>query len=146
MDSFLRSGRIQGKVRQNDNPKMATPPIPTNIVLDKQNWKCLPVNVSPLGQGLSSSLNCKVLRFFSLYYLTNWFAYLIRANTKPKARRGEGITRAAGFEFACIDTQAGYAGINFIRNHPPPPHPRGFAPKICPHPGAFAGGGRDLLG
>ena len=29
------------------------------------------------------------------------------------------------------------AGINFIHNHPPA-HPRGFAPKICSHPGAFA--------
>ena len=29
------------------------------------------------------------------------------------------------------------AGINFIHNHPPA-HPQGFAPKICPHPGAFA--------
>ena len=41
------------------------------------------------------------------------------------------------------------AGINFIHNHPPA-HPRGFAPKICPHPGAFASKlllrGRDLLG
>ena len=33
--------------------------------------------------------------------------------------------------------QSNYAGINFIHNHPPS-HPRGFAPKICPHPGAFA--------
>ena len=29
------------------------------------------------------------------------------------------------------------AGINFAHNHPPA-HPRRFAPKICPHPGAFA--------
>ena len=26
-----------------------------------------------------------------------------------------------------------YAGINFIHNHPPPAHPRGIAPKLCPH-------------
>ena len=42
-----------------------------------------------------------------------------------------------------------YAGINFIHNHPPE-NPRGFAPKMCPHPGAFASkllpGGGDLLG
>ena len=31
----------------------------------------------------------------------------------------------------------GNAGINFIHNHPPA-HPRGFAPKIFPHLGAFA--------
>ena len=30
------------------------------------------------------------------------------------------------------------AGINFIHNHLPPMHPWGFAPKVCPHPGAFA--------
>ena len=41
------------------------------------------------------------------------------------------------------------AGINFIHNHPPA-HPRGFAPKICSHPGAFASqllpGGRAFVG
>ena len=30
-----------------------------------------------------------------------------------------------------------YAGINFIHNHPHA-HPRGFAPKTCSHPEAFA--------
>ena len=43
-----------------------------------------------------------------------------------------------------------YAGINFIHNHPPPAHPQGFAPKTCPHPGAFASkllpGGRGFVG
>ena len=29
-----------------------------------------------------------------------------------------------------------YAAINFCHNHPPA-HSRGFAPKICPHPGTF---------
>ena len=37
------------------------------------------------------------------------------------------------------------AGMNFIHNHPPA-HPRGFAPNICPHPGAFCPGVGDLLG
>ena len=40
----------------------------------------------------------------------------------------------------------GYAAVNFC----PPVHPREFAPKICPHPGAYASqlllGGRGLLG
>ena len=43
-----------------------------------------------------------------------------------------------------------FSGINFIHNHPPA-HPRGFAGKICLHPGAFAsqllpGGGRGFVG
>ena len=46
----------------------------------------------------------------SLYYLlTNWFAYLYGRIQSPRPDvmpdRREGITRAAGFVFACIDTQ-----------------------------------------
>ena len=37
-----------------------------------------------------------------------------------------------------IEHPRAYAGINFIHNHPPPVHPWGFVPKLCPHPGAFA--------
>ena len=45
------------------------------------------------------------------YLLTNWLAYLYgriqspRPNVMPDRR--EGITRATGFVFACIDTQTG---------------------------------------
>ena len=46
-----------------------------------------------------------------LYYLlTNWLAYLYGRIQSPRPDvmpdRREGITRAAGFVFACIDTQA----------------------------------------
>ena len=44
------------------------------------------------------------------YLLTNWFAYLYGRIQSPRPAvmldRREGITRAAGFGFACIDTQA----------------------------------------
>ena len=43
------------------------------------------------------------------YLLTNWFAYLYWRIQRPRPAvmpdRREGITRAAGFVFACIDTQ-----------------------------------------
>ena len=46
-----------------------------------------------------------------LYYLlTNWLSYLYGRIPSPRPNvipdRREGITRAAGFGFACIDTQA----------------------------------------
>ena len=44
------------------------------------------------------------------YLLTNWLAYLYGRIKSPRPDvmpdRREGITRAAGFVFACIDTQA----------------------------------------
>ena len=44
------------------------------------------------------------------YLLTNWLAYLYERIQSPRPDvmpdRREGITRAAGFVFACIDTQA----------------------------------------
>ena len=44
------------------------------------------------------------------YLLTNWLAYLYGRIQSPRPDvmpdRREGITRAAGFVFACIDTQA----------------------------------------
>ena len=44
-----------------------------------------------------------------LYLLTNWFAYLYGRIQSPRPDvmpdRREGITRAAGFVFACINTQ-----------------------------------------
>ena len=44
------------------------------------------------------------------YLLTNWLAYLYGQIQSPRPDvmpdRREGITRAAGFVFACIDTQA----------------------------------------
>ena len=44
------------------------------------------------------------------YLLTNWLAYLYGRIQSPRPNvmpdRKEGITRAAGFGFACIDTQA----------------------------------------
>ena len=44
------------------------------------------------------------------YLLTNWLAYLYGRIQSPRPDvmpdRREGITRAAGFGFACIDTQA----------------------------------------
>ena len=48
---------------------------------------------------------------FKLYYLlTNWLEYLYGRIQSPRPDvmpdRREGITRAAGFVFACIDTQA----------------------------------------
>ena len=48
--------------------------------------------------------------FPSKYYLlTNWLAYLYGRIQSPRPDvmpdRREGITRAAGFVFACIDTQ-----------------------------------------
>ena len=43
------------------------------------------------------------------YLLTNWLAYLYGRIQSPRPDvmpdRREGITRAAGFVFACIDTQ-----------------------------------------
>ena len=43
------------------------------------------------------------------YLLTNWFAYLYGRIQSPRPDvmpdRREGITRAAGFVFTCIDTQ-----------------------------------------
>ena len=54
---------------------------------------------------------CVILDKPSLsYLLTNWFAYLYGRIQSPRPDvmpdRREGITRAAGFGFACIDTQA----------------------------------------
>ena len=50
-----------------------------------------------------------ISRVFS-YLLTNWLAYLYRQIQSPRPDvmpdRREGITRAAGFVFTCIDTQA----------------------------------------
>ena len=44
------------------------------------------------------------------YLLTNWLVYLYGRIQSPRPDvmpdRREGITRAAGFVFACIDTQA----------------------------------------
>ena len=44
------------------------------------------------------------------YLLTNWLAYLYGRIQSPRPGvmldRRDGITRAAGFGFACIDTQA----------------------------------------
>ena len=44
------------------------------------------------------------------YLLTNWLAYLYGRIQSPRPDvmpdRREGITRAAGFVLACIDTQA----------------------------------------
>ena len=44
------------------------------------------------------------------YLLTNWLAYLYGRIQSPRPDvmpdRREGITRAEGFVFACIDTQA----------------------------------------
>ena len=59
---------------------------------------------------------CQIMRYLKdrlaadLYYLlTNWFAYLYGRIQSPRPDvmldRREGITRAAGFVFACIDTQ-----------------------------------------
>ena len=48
-------------------------------------------------------------QFWSHYLLTNWLAYLYGRIQSPRPDvtpdRREGITRAAGFVFACIDTQ-----------------------------------------
>ena len=48
--------------------------------------------------------------FCTSYLLTNWLAYLYGRIQSPRPDvmpdRREGITRAAGFVFACIDTQA----------------------------------------
>ena len=47
---------------------------------------------------------------FEYYLLTNWLAYLYERIQSPRPDvmpdRREGITRATGFVFACIDTQA----------------------------------------
>ena len=56
------------------------------------------------------SLDGKHGGVYVLYYLlTNWFAYLYGRIQSPRPDvmpdRREGITRAAGFVFACIDTQ-----------------------------------------
>ena len=49
-----------------------------------------------------------LMRLF--YLLTNWLAYLYGRIQSPRPHvmpdRREGITRAAGFGFVCIDTQA----------------------------------------
>ena len=55
--------------------------------------------------------NVKTVRKGEYYYLlTNWLAYLYGRIQSPRPDvmpdRREGITRAAGFVFACIDTQA----------------------------------------
>ena len=54
-----------------------------------------------------STLTHKQYRY---YLLTNWLAYLYGRIQSPRPDvmpdRREGITRAEGFGFACIDTQA----------------------------------------
>ena len=52
----------------------------------------------------------KLSSFGQFYLLINWLAYLYGRIQSPKPDvmpdRREGITRAAVFGFACIDTQA----------------------------------------
>ena len=65
---------------------------------------------SPEGLLYSLRLPGLCLRTECLYYLlTNWLAYLYGRIQSPRPDvmpdRREGITRAAGFVFACIDTQ-----------------------------------------
>ena len=51
-----------------------------------------------------------VILTVTFYLLTNWLAYLYGRIQSPRPDvmpdRREGLTRAAGFGFACIDTQA----------------------------------------
>ena len=60
------------------------------------------------GKSFVILLNPLQARLF--YLLTNWLAYLCGRIQSPRPDvmpdRREGITRAAGFVFACIDTQA----------------------------------------
>ena len=61
--------------------------------------------------GNEISKHHKLKDFFAHFYLlTNWLAYLYGRIQSPRPDvmpdRREGITRAAGFGFACIDTQA----------------------------------------
>ena len=69
------------------------------------------VNDCDIGSLLSN--NCTVSNMTGVefvYLLTNWLAYLYGRIQSPRPDvmpdRREGITRAAGFVFACIDTQA----------------------------------------
>ena len=87
------------------------------------------------------NFNLRLINFVYIYWDTLYCTYIIQGIYKRSANYLGLLFRS-------------YAGINFIHNHPPPPHPWGFAPKICPHPGAFyilafaggGGGGGDLLG
>ena len=71
-----------------------------------QNVFCIPSKCQKLC--LPCSLTLFRLGYF--YLLTNWLAYLYGRIQSPRPDvmpdRREGITRAAGFVFACIDTQA----------------------------------------
>ena len=56
-----------------------------------------------------AKLKVRPLQHVFYYLLTNWFAYQYGRIQSPRPDvmpdRREGITRAAGFVFACIDTQ-----------------------------------------
>ena len=76
--------------------------------LDLQN-----LHADSISNILSSSPPNSIFKIFMLtlfYLLTNWLAYLYGRIQSPRPDvmldRREGITRAAGFVFACIDTQA----------------------------------------
>ena len=57
----------------------------------------------------STDFNFLSFSIETVYLLTNWFVYLYGRIQSPRPDvmpdRREGITRAAGFVFACIDTQ-----------------------------------------
>ena len=73
-----------------------------------QDGRASPVNKISLPNLPILFLSLKLNMLF--YLLTNWLAYLYRRIQSPRPDvmpdRREGITRAAGFVFACIDTQA----------------------------------------
>ena len=76
------------------------------VVLRRKYQRCLPP--WPLIYVVFGVQSCM---FYELYYLlTNWLAYLYGRIQSPRPDvmpdRREGITRAAGFGFAFIDTQA----------------------------------------
>ena len=55
------------------------------------------------------NFNSQLMQLTRFYLLTNWLAYLYGRIHSPRPDvmpdRREGITRAAGFVFTCIDTQ-----------------------------------------
>ena len=81
-----------------------------NKLFTNRVTRSVQVNTNPslLRTDLASLVRTEKVRA-SYYLLTNWLAYLYGRIQSPRPDvmpdRREGITRAAGFVFACIDTQ-----------------------------------------
>ena len=79
--------------------------VPAPVTLKASEWHFSSFTLSPRTFGAFKSKNGK-----KYYLLTNWLACLYGRIQSPRPDvmpdRREGIKRAAGFVFACTDTQA----------------------------------------